>query len=158
MGVILATQVGGTKTNNVDNSGLLLLGLGSVNSGVTVGDNSDTNETGFAVTSFFVEDGIAEISLGWPSNQLFGTDVIDVYWKRDLTNVWNWLGGYAVDTNRTETEIALRLDELLGAVPASSFFCFGTQWDTDGDALPDAYEELISKTHKRMSTCPTPSI
>lgn len=69
-----------------------------------------------------------------------GAQYLDVYWTSEaITNAdWNY---WFTSTSTTRTNVF--------AQPGSgnAFFCFASQYDGDGDSLPDAYERWVSKTN-----------
>ena len=63
----------------------------------------------------------------------------DFYWHHSLGATSGWV--HLTRTEPGQTNLAV-----FPGTTAGSFFTLGTQQDSDGDTLPDAYEELVLRT------------
>lgn len=65
--------------------------------------------------------------------------IYDFYWHHSLGATSGWV--HLVRTAPGQTNFAV-----LPSASSANFFALGTQQDSDGDTLPDAYEELVLRT------------
>ncbi len=101
--------------------------------------------TGISVSS----NGIAQLSLAWPTNYLFAGDIVDLFAATSLVGAaWGWVEEHelATDTETNWMEI-VDTSAIAGVSrPPTMFFSASVRItpddlrDTDGDSIPDAYE------------------
>ena len=101
--------------------------------------------TGISISS----NGMAHLSLAWPTNTLFAGDIVDLFATTSLVGAaWGWVAehGLAADTETNWTEIVDTSAVAGVSRPPAMFFSASVRVapddlrDTDGDTIPDAYE------------------
>lgn len=100
-------------------------------------------------TSIAVSSTNAVLGIGW--NALTNTlAVLDIYAKTNLLErLWRHLAEMDVDTDDDEAVAELPLSWL--GNPPSAFFNLGERLDSDGDGLPDAFENLATGSNPTKS-------
>ncbi len=101
--------------------------------------------TGISISS----NGMAHLSLAWPTNTLFAGDIVDLFATTSLVGTaWGWIAEHrlAADTETNWTEIVDTSAVAGVSRPPAMFFSASVRVapddlrDTDGDTIPDAYE------------------
>lgn len=123
----------------------------------TLPENISSNA--FAVTDFAVDsqDKATAFEVGWASNLFENVDSrnVDLFMSTNLSvNGWFLLGRYLMPTGTNSYEFTVFSNEVafayrplyVDSFSRMAFFRFGLDFDSDGDGLTDAYENLVSFT------------
>ncbi len=106
--------------------------------------------TNLCFTGIYVSsNGMAQLSLAWPTNLLFAGDIVDLFAATSLVGTaWGWVTEHALTTDaETNWTEVVDTSAVAGVSrPPTMFFSASVRAapddlrDTDGDSIPDAYE------------------